>query len=108
MKKLYIGKWNIEEMEIWDKDFIDLVVPGYISIARDSDGHFQFGAVEANMDYRIEEYENTERLEFSWEGFDEGDSVSGRGWAILDGDKLKGRIYFHMGDDSSFVSVRSE
>ena len=51
---------------------------------------------------------NAERLEFSWEGFDEGDSVSGRGWAILEGDKLNGRIYFHMGDDSSFVAVRSE
>ena len=84
------------------------MVPGCISIARDNDGHFQFGAVESNMDYRIEEYENTERLEFLWEGFDEGNSVSGRGWAILDGDKLNGRIYFHMGDDSSFVAVRSE
>jgi hypothetical protein len=39
-------------MEIWDKDFIDPVVPGYISISRDNDGHFQFGAVEANMDCR--------------------------------------------------------
>ena len=39
-------------MEIWDKDFIDPVVPGYISISRDKDGHFQFGTVEANMDCR--------------------------------------------------------
>jgi hypothetical protein len=47
--------------------------------------------------WSIEEYGDTERLEFSWEGFDEGDSVSGRGWAVLNGDKLTGRIYFHIG-----------
>jgi len=26
MKNPYLGKWRIREMEVWDKDFIDLVV----------------------------------------------------------------------------------
>lgn len=44
---------------------------------------------------------------FSWEGFDEGDSVSGFGEFASDGDTLTGRIYFHDGDDSSFVARKT-
>ncbi len=41
---------------------------------------------------------------FSWEGFDEGDSVTGFGEFVGDGDTLTGKIYFHDGDDSSFLA----
>ncbi|MEM7529671.1 MAG: hypothetical protein AAF416_18715 [Pseudomonadota bacterium] len=42
--------------------------------------------------------------EFSWEGVDEGDQRSDRGW-IEPGTagRLVGHLYFHMGDDSGFV-----
>jgi hypothetical protein len=66
-------------MEQWDQDFIDLVVPGYMTFRKDHRGEFQFGAVHGRIDYRIEPYQETERLEFSWEGEDEMDPVSGRG-----------------------------
>lgn len=95
-------------MEAWDKEFIDLVVPGYISITRDDQGEFQFGAIEGQMDCSIEKCGEIERLEFSWEGSDEGDPVCGRGWAVLEEDELHGRIYFHLGDDSSFRARKSE
>ena len=46
-------------------------------------------------------------VEFSWQGSDEGDDVSGRGWAALNPDgKLEGHIYFHLGDDSAFRAER--
>ena len=46
-------------------------------------------------------------FEFSWQGFDEGDDVSGRGWAVLNPDgTLEGHIYFHLGDDSAFQAER--
>jgi hypothetical protein len=46
-------------------------------------------------------------LRNSWEVNDEGDSACGRGWAMLSSDgSLTGRIFFHMGDDSSFTAVR--
>jgi len=38
MKKNYIGTWLIEEMELWDKEFIDLVAPGQIKIEKDDSG----------------------------------------------------------------------
>ena len=47
-------------------------------------------------------------VEFSWEGTDEGDQVSGRGWAERHNDGvLRGHIYFHLGDDSSFRAERT-
>jgi hypothetical protein len=27
-----IGRWRIRHMEVWDQDYVDLVVPGYIEI----------------------------------------------------------------------------
>lgn len=29
MKKAYVGKWRLMEMEQWEKEYIDLVVPGH-------------------------------------------------------------------------------
>jgi hypothetical protein len=60
-------------MEHWDQDFIDLVVPGHITLEEDGFGSFQFGAVEGQIDYRIETVGDLERLEFSWDGQDEND-----------------------------------
>ena len=46
-------------------------------------------------------------VEFSWDGSDEGDHASGRGWAALDDDgSLVGHIWFHMGDDSGYRAIR--
>ena len=63
-----MGTWRIIEMEQWDQDYIDLVVPGYFSFREDDLGEFQFDTVHGEIDYRIERYQETERLEFSWEG----------------------------------------
>lgn len=101
----FTGKWLIEEMELWDRDFIDLVERGHFTFESDGNGFFNFGAVSGYMDCKI----NKDRLEFTFEGEDEGDSASGYGHVnLLDGDKLSGRIYFHQGDDSGFTAVRDE
>jgi hypothetical protein len=47
-----------------------------------------------------------ERLEFSWEGQSENDPTSGRGWAVINGDYLEGRIYIHLSDDSWFKAKK--
>jgi hypothetical protein len=107
MANKYMGKWRIVEMELWDKDFIDLVVPGHITLEKDGVGNFQFGAVEGEIDYRIERIADLERLEFTWAGQDETDPECGRGWAVLEGNELHGRLYFHFGDDSWFKAKKS-
>jgi len=106
MPNKYIGKWRITEMEQWDKDFIDLVVPGHIALKKNRLGSFQFGAVAGEIDYRIERIGDLERLEFTWEGQDDNDPACGRGWAVVDGKELHGRLYFHLGDESWFKATK--
>jgi hypothetical protein len=56
------------------------------------------------LDIRYEARVGSPIAEFSWEGVDEGDQRSGRGWlAPGTAGRLVGHLYFHMGDDSGFV-----
>ncbi|HTX55405.1 MAG TPA: hypothetical protein VMD08_18525 [Candidatus Baltobacteraceae bacterium] len=46
-------------------------------------------------------------VDFTWEGNDECDPASGRGWAkLLKDGSLAGHIYFHQGEDSGFKAIR--
>lgn len=101
----FIGRWRIVEMEQWDREFIDLEGPGHFTISKGGNGAFHFGAVQGELDCRVEECTGGHRVEFSWVGNDEMDPVSGRGWAVLKNGELHGRLYFHRGDDSSFRAV---
>ncbi len=92
---------------MWDKEYIDMITPGYIEFTKDGLGQFHFGCVEAAIDYRISTVGNSERIEFTFEGEDEGDPKTGRGWAVIKDKKLEGRIFFHMGDDSDFIADKT-
>jgi hypothetical protein len=81
-------------METWDAEYIDLVGPGYLRIDRQGGGFLQFGAVEATLDCRADDIGNDPRLEFTFQGFDEGDPISGRGWSAVSGAEMTGHIYF--------------
>lgn len=107
VKRIVIGVWRIDEMELWDRDYLDLEVPAHITFARDRLGSFQFGAVQGGIDYRVASNRPALTVEFSWEGFNDADPSSGRGWAVLTDDRLAGRFFFHNGDDSAFVATRS-
>jgi len=105
----FVGWWRIVEMELWDADVIDLVAPAFIEFGKDLRGRFGFVVVDGWMDCRVVERSGRPCVEFSWEGIDEGDEVSGRGWAVVAADDaLEGRIFFHLGDDSGFRAVRTE
>jgi hypothetical protein len=97
------GRWRIVEMDLWDRDAIDLVEPGFIEFAKDGTGQFGFIAVRGWMDCRTAERGGRTCIEFSWEGDDEGDQISGRGWAaLIDDTTVEGHLFVHMGDDSGF------
>ncbi len=93
-------------MELWDAEFIDEEVPAFIKFNTDGLGAFHFGYVHGWIDCRFVQRDGKEAVEFSWEGNDDSDHACGRGWVVLDGDRLQGRIFFHQGDDSSFEAVR--
>jgi hypothetical protein len=104
--KDFIGTWRIVEMELWDRDVLDLVEPSSLTLAKGGQGRIAFIAVEAWIDYRVVVRDGLPAIEFSFQGMDEGDEVTGRAWAVLEGERLRGRLFFHMGDDSSFVAER--
>jgi hypothetical protein len=61
---------------------LDLLGPAFIEIGPRIDHSFRFIVVEGWMDIRRVERDGSPAIEFSWDGNDEGDPASGRGWAI--------------------------
>ncbi|WNV82628.1 hypothetical protein [Umezawaea sp. Da 62-37] len=97
------GRWRIVEMDQWDQDAIDLVEPGFITFTRDGTGEFGFIAVNGWMDCRWSKRDGQPFVEFTWEGNDEMDPASGRGWAVLaENGTLTGHLFIHLGEDSGF------
>lgn len=100
-----VGRWRIVEMEEWDE--LDDLGPPYIEFDAKGQGGFRFMVIEGWMDVRPAEHLGPTGVEFSWEGQQELDAASGRGWAqVTDEGELVGRIFLYLSDDSSFHAVR--
>jgi hypothetical protein len=97
------SRWRIDDSDLWDGDALDLVGPAYVEFRDDQTGSFRFIAVEGWLDYRPAQIDGRPGVEFTFEGTDDGDPVSGRGWAAqIESERLQLHIFFHMGDDSAF------
>jgi hypothetical protein len=102
-----IGRWRITQMDNWDQEAVDLVQPGFIEFDDNGLGGLGFIVVTGELDCRNADRDGRLGVEFSWQGSDEGDDVSGRGWAALNPyGTLEGHLYFHLGDDSAFRAER--
>lgn len=103
------GKWRITRMDLWGQEAIDLVGPAFIELGRGQSGSFRFIAVDVWMDCRHKERNGRPYVEFTWDGNDDCDPATGRGWAKLEKNgSLSGHIYFHHGDDSGFRAIPFE
>jgi len=102
----FSGRWHIVSMDECDVDYIEEEEPAFIEFGADQMGEFQVGLTSGNIDYRITERGGQPAAEWTWEGMDEMDPCMGRGWAVLEGDELRGMIFFHQGDESSFVAKK--
>lgn len=102
------GRWRITAMEMWDQGFVVAEVEGYIEFEPNRRGSFQFGYVSGDIDYRDSTKDGKPSVEWSWDGNDEMDPASGRGWAVIDGDTIQGVIAFHHGDESEFMAQRKK
>jgi hypothetical protein len=105
--KAFVGTWHIVEMDTWDQEYVNMEGPGHFTFKKGGLGNFHFGLVEGEMDCRIERHNGEDRIEFTWEGQVEMDSACGRGWAVIEEGELRGRIFFHLGDDSMFRAMKS-
>lgn len=83
-----------------------MIVPAHITFGRDHLGELELLAIEASVDYRLGKGDAVPVVEFTWDGSDEGQPISGRGWAQLTGDQLVGRLFIHQGDETEFTAKR--
>ena len=102
----YEGIWHIKKMSNWDEDFYNMEVQAYLNIKSHSSGEFQFGLVSGQIDGEYVKYPDGNRFEFSWQGMDECEEVSGSGWLKIENDIMEGNICFFQGDTSTFLAHR--
>jgi hypothetical protein len=94
-------------MDEWDQDFVGAEVPGFILFDQHRQGEFQFGYVSGQMDCEPTERNGKPAVEWTFEGNDEMDPITGRGWAALnESGTLSGRFSIHNGESSGFTAGR--
>ena len=99
-----IGRWRIVDADIWGRGYLDLVGPAYLQIGDDGDAAFAFGALQAGGSY---EYSETVVF-FRWQGFDEGDEITGEATAELQtGGTVTLELSFDNGDDAVLTCRRA-
>ena len=69
--KAFVGRWRIVEMDVWDKDFLNLVETAHLTFKDAADGEIAFGALKGFLDVRDGTRDGSACAEFSWEGNDE-------------------------------------
>jgi len=99
------GKWRIIGMPDFEADYPDMAEPAYIFFKDDGSGEFAFGCVTAHI--WAASTTEADFIDFSWNGSDEMDEVSGDGDAEIQPDgSLHGEITFHNGDEFSFIAQK--
>jgi cupin 2 domain-containing protein len=102
------GRWRITAMKVWSQDVVDAEVEGFVEFGPNGVGSFQFAYVSGDIDYRDSTRDGKPSVEWSWDGNDELDQAKGSGWAMIDGDKIRGVIAILHGDQSKFEAIRKE
>ena len=93
------GKWRVVETPEYD-----MAGPGsYILFAEDG-GEFALDSLTGSIHGRCE----GDTVEFTWDGSNETEPLTGHGWAekLADG-SLEGEISLEGGDDIPFIARRS-
>lgn len=98
------GRWRIIWMEMWDQEYVDMEVPGYVAVDVQGDGEFHFGIVHG---YFYAEPGKT-YISSEWEGNAEMDEAQGEISAHVEEGELRGVIEFSNGDESEFRAVPEE
>ena len=101
------GRWRILEMDLWDQDALDLVAPAFIEFSPDHTGELGFIVVTGWIDWRRAGADRTVLSSVGKEPTKGTRSAAEDGPNYHDDGVLRGHIYFHLGDDSSFRAERT-
>jgi hypothetical protein len=102
----FLGTWRITATDLWAPADLDEFAPAHITFGANRHGELQLIAIEADIDYRVGKRDGKAAVEFSWQGSDDGQAISGRGWALLDEQQIAGRLFIHQGDETAFTAKR--
>lgn len=102
------GRWRIVATDVWSVDELDGMASAHMTFRAGRQGEMELLAIEADVDYRAGRREGRPFIEFSWEGTDDGQPISGRAWALVEKRKLYGRLFIHGGDEATFVAKRED
>jgi hypothetical protein len=92
------GKWRVVEIPDYD-----MALSGAYILFGKNGGAFAFDCLTGS----IHGVREGDAVEFTWQGNDEMEPASGRGWAELQDDgSLEGEICLDNGDDISFIARR--
>jgi len=98
-----VGRWRIVEADIWDRGHVDLCGPATLTIKDDGRGEIAFGALEAVLEVAY----GRASIDFTWNGCDEGDPVSGEGSAeLLDDGSIEIEFAYHNSDEAVLKAKR--
>lgn len=98
------GIWRITASEDLEEEHLHLLGPAAIKFKRAHLGELRFGALNAQLDWRADGF----AVEFTFQGFEEGDEVCGRRKAHFGDDGvLRGRLLYSLGDEFSFEAERA-
>ena len=107
----FYGNWLTVEMEQWEPDEFNKVIPAKINFnhikEKKSLGGLNFSNITANFDCRYKTVHKRPFVDFSFYGKNEKEPVVGRGFAILRSETMmEGTIILHQDIESWFVAKK--
>lgn len=102
------GTWQVVSMSPWSEGAVAVAnSEGYeavIEFGSRQSGEIRIGEVQCEVDYREGERDGRPAVEFSFVGNDGTDEITGRGWAVREGEELRGTIYVYRREELEFVA----
>jgi hypothetical protein len=109
-KNPFVGTWHIVSMSQLDDDQQHEQTDAFIEFNEDGGGSFKFGEIQGFIDhYRTKKKDRQRAVQFIWYGeYADGSPLDGIGWAMLEGDELRGTISIYAGEgEVEFVAKRA-
>ena len=110
-----VGTWKVIAIEAMDDEDDEqergAVSSSFITFDQDETepwtGRMHFAGLDADIDWRAKTATGQARVDFTWEGHQDGKPCHGRCAGVLRSDGiLRGTLFWHLGDQLQFAAKR--